>query len=108
MELALDDIKIKNTEDELKTKIIRKEVQLASKEFRTKYPLLKHQNAIGFFIFSFCIAMILLSAVLYLQHKIPTIVVVLSIAFWTSLLHELEHDLIHYMYFKKNKFIQKH
>ena len=33
MELVIDDIKIKNTADELKTKIIRKEVQLASKEF---------------------------------------------------------------------------
>ena len=106
MELIIDDIKIKNTEDELKTKIIRKEVQQASKEFRAKYPILQHQNAIGFFIFSLSIAMILLSALLYLQGKIPTIAVVLSVAFWTSFLHELEHDLIHYMYFKKNKFMQ--
>ena len=106
MELILDDIKIKNTEDELKTKIIRKEVQQAYKEFRAKYPFLQHQNAIGFFIFSFSIVMIILSAVLYLQHKIPTVAVVLSVAFWTSFLHELEHDLIHFMYFKKNKFMQ--
>lgn len=106
MELILEDIKIKNTEDEQRTKIIRKEVQLASKTFRAKYPIFQHQNAIGFFIFSFSIAMIILSAVLYLQHKIPTIAVVLSVAFWTSFLHELEHDLIHFMYFKKNKFMQ--
>ena len=106
MELVLDDIKIKNTEDELKTKIIRKEVQLASKEFRAKYPILQHQNAIGFSIFSVSIAMIILSAYLYLQHKIGAVVVVLSVAFWTSFLHELEHDLIHFMYFKKNKFVQ--
>lgn len=91
--------------DDQRTKIIRREVQLASKEMRAKYPFLKHQNAIGFFIFSFSIAMIILSAVLYLQHKIPAIVVILSVAFWTSFLHELEHDLIHYMYFKKNKFL---
>jgi hypothetical protein len=49
--------------------------------------------------------MIVLSAVLYLQGKIGVVLVVLSVAFWTSLLHELEHDLIHYMYFKKNKFM---
>jgi hypothetical protein len=49
--------------------------------------------------------MIVLSAVLYLQGTIGVIAVVLSVAFWTSLLHELEHDLIHYMYFKKNKFM---
>jgi hypothetical protein len=106
METVLDDIQIKNTTDELKTKIIRKEVQLASKEFRAKYPILQHQNAIGFSIFLFSIAMVILSAVLYLQHKIGVVVVVLSVAFWTSFLHELEHDLIHFMYFKKNKFVQ--
>ena len=91
--------------DDQRTKIIRREVQLASKEIRAKYPFLQHQNAIGFFIFSFSIAMIVLSAVLYLQGTIGMIAVVLSVAFWTSLLHELEHDLIHYMYFKKNKFL---
>ena len=91
--------------DDQRTKIIRREVQLASKEIRAKYPFLQHQNAIGFFIFSFSIAMIVLSAVLYLQGTIGVIAVVLSVAFWTSLLHELEHDLIHYMYFKKNKFM---
>jgi fatty acid desaturase len=105
MELVIDDIKIKSKEDEQKTKIIRKEVQLASKAIRAKYPILQHQNAIGFFIFSFSIIMIVLSAVLYLQGKIGVVLVVLSVAFWTSLLHELEHDLIHYMYFKKNKFM---
>ncbi len=105
MELVAEHIRTKNTEDELKTKIIRKEVQMASKEIRAKYPFLQHQNAIGFFIFSFSIAMIILSAVLYLQGKIPTIAVILSVAFWTSFLHELEHDLIHFMYFKKNKFV---
>ncbi|MCB0507245.1 MAG: fatty acid desaturase [Bacteroidetes bacterium] len=91
--------------DEQKTKVIRKEVQLASKEIRARFPFLKHQNAIGFFIFSFSIAMIIVSAVLYLQEKMPLLVLVLSVAFWTSLLHELEHDLIHFMYFKKNKFM---
>ena len=91
--------------DDQRTKIIRREVQLASKEIRAKYPFLQHQNAIGFFIFLFSIAMIVLSAVLYLQGTIGVIAVVLSVAFWTSLLHELEHDLIHYMYFKKNKFM---
>ena len=106
MELVIDDIKIKNTADELKTKIIRKEVQLASKEFRAKHPILQHQNAIGLSIFSVCVAMIILSAYLYLTQKIGVIAVILSVAFWTSFLHELEHDLIHFMYFKKNKFIQ--
>ncbi|MFN8283271.1 MAG: fatty acid desaturase [Chitinophagales bacterium] len=92
--------------DEQRTKAIRKEVQLASKEFRAKYPFLQHQNAIGFSIFLISVAMIVFSAYLYLTHKIGVVVVILSVAFWTSFLHELEHDLIHFMYFKKNKFMQ--
>jgi fatty acid desaturase len=105
MEMTMEHITTEVMNDDQRTKIIRREVQLASKEIRAKYPFLQHQNAIGFFIFSFSIAMIVLSAVLYLQGTIGVIAVVLSVAFWTSLLHELEHDLIHYMYFKKNKFM---
>lgn len=103
--MTMEHITTEVMNDDQRTKIIRREVQLASKEIRAKYPFLQHQNAIGFFIFSFSIAMIVLSAVLYLQGTIGVIAVVLSVAFWTSLLHELEHDLIHYMYFKKNKFM---
>jgi len=91
--------------DDQHTKIIRREVQQASKDIRIKYPILRHQNAIGFTIFAFSIAMIILSAVLYLNGTVGLVAVVLSVAFWTSLLHELEHDLIHYMYFKKNKIV---
>jgi fatty acid desaturase len=105
MEMTMEHTTTEVMNDDQRTKIIRREVQLASKEIRAKYPFLQHQNAIGFFIFSFSIAMIVLSAVLYLQGTIGVIAVVLSVAFWTSLLHELEHDLIHYMYFKKNKFM---
>ncbi|HEY0261972.1 MAG TPA: hypothetical protein VGB95_03030, partial [Chitinophagales bacterium] len=92
--------------DEIKTKAIRKEVLAASREVRAKYPILKHQNAIGFAIFALSVGMIVLSAVFYLQGKIPAWAVILSVAFWTSILHEIEHDLIHYMYFKENPVIQ--
>jgi fatty acid desaturase len=92
--------------DDHRTKIIRKEVQQSYKDIRAKYPFLRHQNAIGFGIFAVSIAMIVLGAVLYLQQAVSFIILLPWIAFWTSLLHELEHDLIHYMYFKKNKFMQ--
>ena len=106
MEITADLINTQPVTDELRTKIIRKEIQTASKEIRVKYPFLQHQNFIGFSIFIVSIAMILVLAVAYLQGRISAVVVVLSVAFWTSFLHELEHDLIHFMYFKKNKFIQ--
>ena len=106
METAVDSINAQPVTDEQRTKIIRKEIQMAYKEIRAKYPILQHQNLIGFSIFLVSICMIILSAVLYLQGKISAVVVIVSVAFWTSFLHELEHDLIHFMYFKKNKFIQ--
>ena len=92
--------------DDQRTKIIRTEIMASYKEFRSKFPFLQHQNTIGFTIFSVSILMIILGAVLYLQHKIPILAVILWVAVWTSVLHELEHDLIHFMYFKKNKFVQ--
>lgn len=92
--------------DDLRVKIIRKEIQLASKEMRIKYPILLHQNSIGLLIFLFSITAIIISATLYLKGKIGVLAVVLTVAISTSFLHELEHDLIHFMYFKKNKFMQ--
>jgi hypothetical protein len=92
--------------DEQRTKVIRKEIMASYKDFRAKFPFLQHQNTIGFTIFSVSIAMIIGGWLLYFQHKIGTAAIILWVAFWTSLLHELEHDLIHFMYFKKNKFMQ--
>lgn len=104
--MVIDSFNTQVLTDDQHTKIIRKEVQLANKEMRLKYPILKHQNAIGFSIFAISILMIIATAILYLKGIIGWILVTVSVAFWTSLLHELEHDLIHYMYFKKNKAMQ--
>ncbi|MDB5228653.1 MAG: hypothetical protein JWN78_2846 [Bacteroidota bacterium] len=106
MEMVLENTATEQVTDDQRTKIIRKEIQGSYKEFRTKHPFLKHQNAIGFTIFAVSIAMIILGAVFYLQHKISFLILLPWVAIWTSLLHELEHDLIHFMYFKKNKFVQ--
>lgn len=84
METAVDSINAQPVTDEQRTKIIRKEIQMAYKEIRAKYPILQHQNLIGFSIFLVSICMIILSAVLYLQGKISAVVVIVSVAFWTS------------------------
>lgn len=91
--------------DEQKTAIIRKEVAAASRALMAKYPILKHQDAIGFGIFLTSVAMIALGGLGYLLWGISAWLVIPWCAFWMSLLHELEHDLIHWMYFKKNKFL---
>lgn len=94
-----------STEDEKKIAIIRKEVAAASKELLQKHPIFKHQNTIGFGIFASSILMIIGGWMLYLMGTISTWIVIPWSAFWMSISHELEHDLIHWMYFKKSKFM---
>lgn len=92
--------------DDVKTEIIRREVVKAGKEFREKYPIFKYQNAVGFTIFSVSVFFIFLMSFLFLKGKISVWIMIFSNAFFMSLLHELEHDLIHFMYFQKKKYIQ--
>lgn len=84
---------------------IRKVVRAEGDAIRAKYPILAKQNLMGFSIFLFAIFGVCSSAWLYLNHYIPAYVCIPSVAIFTSLLHELEHDLIHWMYFKKYKII---
>ncbi len=92
--------------DKQKIKLIREEVTLSAKEIKQKYPLLQHQNAIGMGIMLFAVAMIVILSYFYWLGKISAWVLIPWNAFWMAILHELEHDTIHYMYFKRNKAIQ--
>ena len=83
---------------------IFKEIQNISKEYKAANPILKHQDAIGLGILFTSAAMILLVMYGYLSGYANIWITILWIAFWTSILHELEHDLIHYLYFKKDSF----
>jgi fatty acid desaturase len=75
-----------------------------SREVRNKHSFLAYQDRIGFGIFTVSILMILAGAYMYLSGQVAALPVILWIAFWTSILHELEHDLIHWLYFKNNPF----
>jgi len=92
--------------DEEKTRAIRVGILDAGKKLKHRYPILTRQNAWGMSFFLLSIVMIMGAAWCYLSHGAPAWAVILWIAFWTSILHELEHDLIHYLYFKKQPPIQ--
>jgi len=91
--------------DDQKIAHARKVARQAEQALLIKHPWLRKQNVIGFSIFTCSIIGILASAWLYFIAAIPAWACVISNAIFTSFLHELEHDLIHYMYFKKNKFM---
>ncbi|WP_447588088.1 fatty acid desaturase [Aquipseudomonas campi] len=82
---------------------IRSVVMARGDELRQRYPILKHQDAIGAGILTFALAGMIGSAWLYLDGVIAWWACLLANAFFASLTHELEHDLIHSMYFRKQR-----
>lgn len=71
-----------------------------------KYPILKYQNLIGLSISTLAIIGIIICAYSFYIQIIPAWLCIFIIAFLTSFLHELEHDLIHFQYFKDNILVQ--
>lgn len=83
--------------------LIRQVVLAKGVELRERYPILKHQDALGAGILAFALAGMIGSAALYITGHMAWWVCLLLNAFFASLTHELEHDLIHSMYFRKQR-----
>jgi fatty acid desaturase len=81
--------------------VIRAEEQ----RLREKYSFLKYQDWIGFTVMLLSLMGMIGGAYLYYLEQIPAWVCLVSSAIFASLSHELEHDLIHRQYFRKNKFM---
>ncbi len=86
--------------DAEKTAHIKKVVLQAGQELREKHPWLLHQNTIGVAIMAFAVAGMLGCAALYYFDLLPWWACIPLVAMFASLTHELEHDLIHLMYFR--------
>lgn len=82
---------------------IREVVMAHGVELRQRFPLLQHQDALGAGILAFALAGMLGSAALYIGGDMAWWACLLLNAFFASLTHELEHDLIHSMYFRKQR-----
>ncbi len=87
--------------DAEKTKYIQTIVLAKGQDLRLRYPILMHQDAIGAAILAFALIGMIGSGVLYLNGLISMWLTIPLIAFFASITHELEHDLIHWMYFRK-------
>ncbi|HDR8953733.1 fatty acid desaturase [Burkholderia vietnamiensis] len=88
-------------DDADKVAYVRREVNAASDALRARFPLLDQQSLVGATVMAVSVAAMLAIAWLYARGAIAWYVAVPAVAFVTSLIHELEHDLIHLMYFKK-------
>ncbi|MDY6456055.1 MULTISPECIES: fatty acid desaturase [Acinetobacter] len=87
--------------DQQKISKVRSVVTQAGDDLRQRFPILKHQNFIGASILFVALAGMILCALGYAYDILPVWACIPLIAIFASLTHELEHDLIHYMYFKK-------
>lgn len=87
--------------DAEKTARIKTVVYAAGESLRQRHPWLRRQDAIGAGIMAFALAGMGLSGWLYYRGDLAWWLCLLLSAFFASLIHELEHDLIHLMYFRK-------
>lgn len=98
---AAHDKPVSEWSDAEKTAHIKKTVTEAGERLRKRHPWLAHQNAIAVAIMTGSLLGMAGSALAYGFGLIPWYVCVPLIAFFASLIHELEHDLIHFIYFRK-------
>jgi len=89
-------------ESRARLKNIRTAVRAEDAAMRESYPWLKHQNTIGALLLLLSVASILALGVAFYNAVLPAWCVVIGIAIACSILHELEHDLIHRTYFRDN------
>ncbi|WP_019453027.1 fatty acid desaturase [Serratia surfactantfaciens] len=84
---------------------IKKVIIRYNKELRERHRWLRHQNVIGLSIMVLSVSLLLFSSALYIYSYIPWWLCLLLNAFFVSLVHEVEHDLIHDLYFRNNKLV---
>ena len=86
--------------DAQKSEHIRAVVLQAGVELRQRHPWLRHQDAIGVTVMTVSLLGMIASGWAYIAGQIPWWVCVPVTAIFASFIHELEHDLIHQMYFR--------
>jgi hypothetical protein len=88
-----------------RSRVIRAELQRISEEARQRYAIFAYQDTIGFTIWVSCLIGIAGCVLAYANQVMPAWSVIFSVALLTSILHELEHDLIHRLYFRDRPFL---
>lgn len=86
--------------DAQKSEHIRSVVLKAGVDLRARHAWLRHQDAIGATIMVVSLLGMIASGWAYVEGLIAWWVCVPAVAIFASFIHELEHDLIHQMYFR--------
>lgn len=102
----VEKIEVLEKEAEKPEKAICRLIRHEEAKMRQKYSILQQQDFLGASIFVFSLLMIASTWYAYYAFQLSAFWTIVLIALPTSLLHELEHDLIHNLYFRKQSFIQ--
>ncbi|WP_238281942.1 fatty acid desaturase [Yersinia wautersii] len=105
MNIMVKNINSDSDSDSERSKKIRKAIVNYGKEIRLNYPILKYQDALGLGILIMVVAIMFFSSLFYINDYIPWWVCIIVNTLCISVAHEIEHDLIHNLYFKKNRII---
>jgi fatty acid desaturase len=84
---------------------IRRWIREGEARLLARHPVLAHRDALGLLLFLASAAGMVGLGGLYALGAAPAAVVVLGNAFLASILHEIEHDLIHFLYFRSRPFV---
>jgi len=87
------------------SRAIRRELQRLSDGLMRRHRVLQYQDTLGATMLVGSVAAILLTWGAYARGALPAWSTVVLCAFWGSLLHEIEHDLIHRLYFKDSRIL---
>jgi hypothetical protein len=93
-------------EDADRIAAIRGQLIEVGDRWRAAHPFLaRHQDVIGLALFLVSTIGVLVDAAMYIEGTLPWWLCIPLTAFWLSILHEIEHDLIHSMYFRTNELV---
>jgi fatty acid desaturase len=79
---------------------VRRSIRDEERRILDLLPWLRHRDAIGALLLGVCASWMVALGVLYALGKVPWYVCLFGNAFLASVLHEIEHDLIHFLYFR--------
>jgi fatty acid desaturase len=104
MSAVAPEVVVSRPDDEARARRIRIAVRAASLDVRRRHPILRHQSAIGAVILA-CVALGVLGvAVAYATHVIAWWVALPTVAVLLGVNQEIQHDLMHRMYFSRKAF----
>lgn len=111
MAIVLDPVPIPRDEDKAvrAEKEICREIKVVEADLRKRYPWLRYQDTLGVVLMIGSMLGVAAGYWLHLSDEDDvgrSILAVLAIVFFTSILHEMEHDLIHSLYFSRMSFLK--